>query len=278
MKGADLAISIHMRTILIYAGLGCALVLVLTPFACQKEVDSSNQPSMEEPLRTVLLKSLAAPASQPAGPSSVMVYIKMVVERKYGMLAHIIGKRDYTERDILYDANKSWWDNPLIAYADAPFVYDDAPFAHADVVGETDAQTIVGRGTSANVDVGLTLIPHAVVTVRSTPRSACIKGTITVSIETVDDYFDGVWTEMVRTKDKPLTFSFDTCDPGRKLEQIVHETRTIPEFSVERYTRDHEKWESRSNWPNDSKTGDTRIVIYGRNATLNVTGYRYASP
>jgi hypothetical protein len=254
---------VYARTIPVCAALACLLLLGLAPIAGPK----ANLPSQPP----------AAPASRPAGVSNVMVYVKMVIERKYGILAHIVGKRDYTERDIVYDAQKSWWDNPLVAYADAPFVRDDAPLAHTDVVGETDAETIAGASRSSNADVALTLIPHAVVTLRSTPRSDCIKGTITVSIDTVDDYFDGAWTELVRTIDKPLTFSFDTCDPGRQLEQIVHETRTIPTFAVERYTRDHEKWESRSHWPNEFRTGDTRVVIYGRDATLNVTGYRYAA-
>jgi len=197
-----------------------------------------------------------------------MVYIKTVVEKKYGFLAHIVGKRDITVRHTLYDVDHSWWDNPLIAYA-------ETPFAHPDVIGQADAEAIVGEGASANVSVRLTLVPHMVVAVKTMPRSDGIKGTITVSISTVADFFDGDWTEMVRAKDKRLSFSFDTCDPRKQLQQIVHETRTIPAFSLERYTRGHKKWEPRSRWPDKFESGDGRTVIYGKDIILDVTGYRY---
>ena len=269
MKAVELMISAGARMILFCAAPACALALLLTHVACQSTASPPAAAAPDESARPVILLSTAGPATQPAGPSSVMVYIKMVVDRKYGVLAHIVGNRDSSVRDPDYDATKRWWENPLVVYA-------DDPFAHFDVVGQADAEKIVGVGAGANVDVGLTLIPHAVVAMRTLPGSEGIKGTITVSISTIDDFYDGGWTEMVRTKDKLLTFNIDTCEPGRKLEQVVHENRTIPTFSLERYTRGHEKWEPRSRWPAEVKSGDSRTTIYGKDATLDVTGYRYA--
>jgi hypothetical protein len=257
------------RATLLWAVALCILVLSLAHIACQSIAGPTPEAATPAPAQPVILLSTAAPTSQPQSPSSVMVYIKMVIEKKYGFLAHIVGKRDFTERDIVYDIKNNWWDNPLIVYADAPFV-------HSDVTGQADAEAIVGEGVSSNADVRLTLTPHAVVSLRTNPPSDGIKGTITVSINTLDEYFDGGWIEMVRTKDKLLTFSFDTCDPGRPLAPILHETRAIDSFSLEHYTRDHDKWDSRKHWPEENKSGDARVVIYGKNAVLNVTGYRYA--
>jgi hypothetical protein len=256
----------HGRTILGLAAPACMLALVLSYTACQNR---SNEAAGGASLPPVCLMTAPAPASQPAGPSSVMVYIKMVIEKKYGFLAHVIGtKRDITESYTEYDADNSWWDNPLIVYA-------DAPFAHADVIGRADSEAITGWGNGANVRVRVTLVPHADVAVGTMPRSDGINGTITVSISTFADFYDGDWVEMVRAKDKRLSFSFNTCEPGKCLQETIHETRMVPAFSLERYTRGHEKWEPRSNWPDEPESGDGRTVIYGKDATLDVTGYRY---
>jgi hypothetical protein len=200
-----------------------------------------------------------------------MVYIEVVAKKKYGLLAHIFGKRDVTERRTIYDPRNSWWNNPLIAYADPPLV-------HPDVIGHADAEAIVGEGASANVDVHLTLVPHVVVALQTMPRSDAIKGTVTVSISTVADFFDGDWTEMVRIKDQRISFVFNTCDPREHLQQVLHVTRTIPAFLLERYTRGHEKWEPMSRWPAEPESGDARTVIYGEDAILDVTAYRYVKP
>jgi hypothetical protein len=269
MKVADLTLGLHAQSFPVWAARLCMLALVLTPIACQNRAKPPDESGAGGPLQSVSLPATAAPASQPTGHSSVMVYIKMVIEKKYGVLAHIIGgKRDNTVRHTFYDVNHSWWDNPLIAYA-------DPPFAHADVIGQADSEAIVGEGASANVDVLLTLVPHVNVTVRTIPKSDAIKGTITVSISTVADYFDGDWTEIVREKDKRLSFSFTTCDPSKRLQETMHEIRTVPAFSLERYTRGQEKWEPRSRWPDEFETGDARTIIYGKDAALDVTAYRY---
>jgi hypothetical protein len=55
-----------------------------------------------------------------------------------------------------------------------------------------------------------------------------------------------------------------------------HETRqTIPAFALERYTRDETKWEPRSNWPAEAANGDWHVVIYDKDASLEITSNRY---
>jgi hypothetical protein len=80
---------------------------------------------------------------------------------------------------------------------------------------------------------------------------------------------------MVHQDDRKITFHFDTCDPLQHMEVVRRETRTIPTFTFERYTRDEMKWEPKSNWPGQAESGDWHVVIYGRDATLEVTSYRY---
>jgi len=244
------------------------LVLTLALIACQSSSAPPDNPAAVVPLAQTTWLATTVPTSQPVGPSSVMVYIKTVIEKKYSLLAYLVGQRNVTIRHTVYDVNHSWWDNPLIAYA-------DAPLAQADVVGQADAEALTGQGNGDNISVKLTLVPHALVAVRTVPACDGLKGTITVSISTVADFFDGEWREMLRTTDRQLRFSFDTCDPHKQLHQVVHETRTIPAFSLERYTRGHVKWEPKTAWPDKPSSGDGRTVIYGKNAMLDVTGYRY---
>jgi len=236
------------------------LALVLTCTACQSSSTKSVNAHLPEPIHPA--------ASQPAGPSSVLVYIKMSTEQKFGLLAHAIGKRDFARRSNAYDAGNNWWENPLIVYA-------DPPLPRVDVIGQADAQPITGQGEGPNVAVHLTLIPHAEVALRMTPKCDGVKGTITVSVSTVADFFDGGWTEMIRAQNRRLSFSFNTCDPARHVQQIAHEKRAVPAFALERYTRNREKWEPKSNWPQEGEAGDWRTVIYGKDAILDVTGYRY---
>lgn len=200
--------------------------------------------------------------------SSVMVYVKMRIEKHYGVLAKLSGKENSTERSLPYDVDNAWWDNPLLVYADPPYV-------QPDVTAGADSQAIVGEGASSNVTVKVQAVPRAVVTVKTVPKTDAIEGTIHVTIGMTADYFDGEWTRMANEDNKQLTFHFDTRDPRKKAEAVGHETRTIPHFSFERYTRDQEKWESKSRWPTKPVSGDWRAVIYGKNATLDVTSYRY---
>jgi len=270
MKMTDFAISLHTRTLLLWPAPLWVFALLLAGVACQ-DTAGAEKIASADPLPATTLPTVAVtigPTSQPADSSSVMVYIKMVIDKKYGLLAHLVGNRDVTERQVVYDARNHWWINPLIAYADAPMI-------DADVIGHADALPIIGLGTSSHVGVCLSLTPHADISIRTNPPSDGIKGVITVSISTVDEFYDGAWTEMVRTKDRPIRFTFDTCDPAARLQEVMHQIRNVPSFSLERYTRGHEKWEPRSRWPAAVQSGDARTVIYGTDARLDVTGYRY---
>lgn len=270
LKVSDHAIDLHARSIRSLHSQVCALIVLLALNACQYSSNPADKSASPELLRPQLMPNVA-PASQPAGPTRIIVYIKTIAERKYGLLAHIIGKQDVTVRHLVLDPDKSWWDNPMIVYA-------DAPFAHPNVIGQADAEAIVSEGAGANVTVRLTLVPHVDLAMETIPSCDGIKGSITVSITAGADFYDGRWTQILRTKDHQLTFSFNTCDPNRRLQEIAHESRTIPEFSLERYSRGHEKWEPMSRWPAEFKSGDARTVIYGKDAKVNVTAYRYAEP
>ncbi|QNN21844.1 hypothetical protein HED60_06005 [Planctomycetales bacterium ZRK34] len=225
--------------------------------------ETAASPAIERPLEPQALPTTAASSS-----CSVMVYIKVVIDKEYNLLARVVGKRDYTWKRVKYDADNDWWDNPLVIHVDPPLL-------NADVAGHADAQIITGQGASANITVKVKLIPHADVSIKTLPPSDGIRGTITTTISTVAEYFDGRWTQMVLENDRPVTFTFDTCDPHRRLEEISRETRTIPTFAFERYTRDELKWEPRSAWPKVAVSGDWRVVIYGKNAIVHVTSYRY---
>lgn len=246
------------------------LATLLTQSACRNASHARPEVATSNPAQ-LAVASTSAPASQPVGSSSVKVYIKLVVGKKYGVLAQLAGRRDSTENQTSYDIDNKWWDNPLVVYA-------DAPLPDPDVTGRADNPAILGEGASANVTVVVSLVPHADVAVHTTPQCDGIKGTITVNITTMADYYDGGWTNLVRMDGQKLTFRFDTCDPHKDLEPIGHEIRTVPAFALERYTRHHEKWEPKSNWPAKPASGDFRTAIYGKDARLEFTAYRYREP
>jgi hypothetical protein len=210
-----------------------------------------------------------AEATVPAGPTSVRVCIMMVIHKDYGALARIAGKKNVTERDEAFDAGKSWWDNPMV-------IYEDASFPNSAVTANADSAAIKGRGRSRNVAVEMTLVPHADVTLKSLVASDCIRGTLTATIATRSDYYDGKWTEVANVRDQEVAFDFDTSDKSRALTATTSESRSLPPFSFERYTRDRRKWEPRSAWPAKPRNGDWRCTIEVRDAKLRITGYQYA--
>jgi hypothetical protein len=220
------------------------------------------------------LTATAAPTTLPAGPTSVRVSIEMVIHKKYGTLAHISGKRDVTITDQPYDEAKSWWDNPMVIHQDAAF--RNSARNPGGLAAGADSATIGGSGSSSNVSVDLTLVPHADITLNTLAVSDCLKGTITATITTESDYFDGKWTPVARAKDSPVSFDFDTSDKSRPLRPTTRESRAMPPFVFERYIRDREKWEPRSAWPASPKSGDWRSSIYVKDAKLLMTGYQYA--
>jgi hypothetical protein len=201
----------------------------------------------------------------------VTVYIKTVVDKRFGVLAYLGGSRNTIDRHLVYKPGNAWWDNPLVVYQEQPLP------GSIDMTGGADGAEIVGLGTSANVAVNLLLIPHAEITLHTQPKCDAIKGTIQVRISAASDYFDGSWTPMAQVHDKTLLFAFDTCDPSRSREAIGNEVRSVSAFSFERYTRDKQKWEARNTWPAQPENGDWRISISGNEATMDITTYRYSS-
>jgi hypothetical protein len=226
-----------------------------------KAVPAADRPDSEAVVITV------PPTTLPAGASSVRVSIQMIIHKKYGTLAHLTGRKDITVTDTPYDAAKSWWDNnPML-------IFDDAAYGDSAVTADADSATITGRGRSANVRVDLTLVPHADLTSDPLSTSDCLKGTITATITTESDYYDGKWTAVARAKDTPIAFNFDTSDPSKPLRPTTSETRKFPPFTFERYTRDREKWSPKSAWPTKPQNGDWRCTIYVNDARLSLIGY-----
>jgi hypothetical protein len=74
----------------------------------------------------------------------------------------------------------------------------------------------------------MTLVPHADITLKTLIASDCLKGTLTASITTVSDYYDGKWTQVAVVKDTPVAFNFDTSDKPRRMEATASETREVP--------------------------------------------------
>ncbi len=204
---------------------------------------------------------------QHIAPTSVMVYFKSITDKKYGWLAHRIGKIDLTVNSTSYDQRKNWWENP-------PIVYEETPVANPDTTGGADCEVIKGHGTSSNIELWVRLIGHADVAVKTTPQCDCMKGAITATTTASHSYHDGDWTEVVSVKDKLLTFRFDTCDKSKILEALGADNRTIP-ISFERYTRGKRKWEPKSTWPATPERGDVKTVFYATDAQLEITGYHY---
>ena len=221
------------------------------------------------PLPDETLTATTPATTLPAGPTSVRVSIMMVVHKKYGALARLTGRRDITITDEPYDEGKSWWDNPMV-------IHQDASFPNSGLAAGADSTAITGRGSSSNVSVDLTLVPHVDITLNTLAASDCLKGTITATITTVSDYYDGKWTPVARAKDSPVAFDFDTSDKSRPLRPTTREARAMPPFSFERYIRDRQKWEPRSAWPGNPQSGDWRSSIYVKGVKLVITGYQYA--
>ena len=253
------------RAYKIAATLAVLLCLASLQLMCQ---GGSGPPIDDQSIVTAAVITKSA-TTLPAGPTSVRVCIMMVVHKEYGLLAHVSGKRDITVTDKPYAAGKNWWDNPMV-------IFQDPSFPNSALAAGASAAPIAGSGKSANVSVEMTLVPHADITLKTPATSDCIKGTLTATITTVSDYYDGKWTRVVNVSDKPVVFNFDTSDESRPLRPTASESRTVPPFTFERYRREHEKWEPRNAWPTNPKSGDWRCTIYVKDAKLAITGYQYA--
>lgn len=236
---------------------------------CGGDVERAEREPIVAPPGAVNVATLPPPTPKAAG-TSVTIYIKIVMHKKYGLLAKLLaGKQDETWRSADYDPANPWWENPLV-------VYRDPPLLAVDAVGRVDAPVITGEGSSGNIRIRLSLTPHAEVAIRTIPSSDAIAGTLETNISTVGEFYDGGWVEMVRVADRKVTFEFDTRESDQQMEVISEETRTIPAFFFERYTREQQKWEPRSNWPTQEESGDWRVVVVAEQATLRVTRFRDA--
>ena len=238
------------------------LALVFIPVICVFAADDAPPP----------------PPAKPRLVSSVTAYIKMVITKEYGFLAHVAGKRNSTVISKPYDpANPNWWENPLVIYAEPP-VPPGAPAPSCPcILGCCDLDCITGTGVSSNARVSLNLVPHVDVNMAALPGCDGMKGTLTVRIRADASFFDGEWTPMLTLAEKTVTFAIDTCDPNRAAKAVAHEVRTFPVWAFERYTRSHEKWEPQTAWPAAPKNGDWQAKIYGTDAKLDVTGFRYTN-
>jgi hypothetical protein len=240
------------------------LCLVSLQFMCR---NGGGPPQADQSHQTETVTMTVA-TTLPAGPTSVRVCIMMIVRKEYGLLAHVGGSRDATVTDQPYDAGKSWWDNPMV-------IFEDPSFPNSALAAGASAAPIAGSGTSPNVSVEMTLVPHADITLKTFAATDCMKGTLTATITTMSEYYDGKWVQLANAKDKPVTFNFDTSDKSRPLQRTASEIRTVPPFSFARYTREHQRWESRSIWPAKPKNGDWRCTIDIKDARLAITGYKY---
>lgn len=259
-RGMKIAVTLAMPAIL--------LSLVSLQIVCQNGAAPPKDAQSTDALHAGETITTTAATTLPAGPISVRVSIMMVIHKEYGALAHLMGKRNVTVTDEPYEAGKSWWDNPMV-------IHKDVSFPNSAVSADANSAPIAGRGQSANVSVEMTLVPHAEITLKTPATCDCIKGTLTATITTVSEYYDGKWTRVAAATDQKITFNFDNSDKSMSLRQTITETRTMPSFSFERYTRDRQKWEPKSAWPADPQSGDWRCAIYVKDAKLMITGYEY---
>ena len=218
-------------------------------------------------------KQVAAAPTPSAPPvagttqSSVLIYMKSVTVKKYGFLAHVSGYRDSSESLTVYDPAKEWWARPALLYA-------DAPISDPDAVGGADGVVMKGIGSSSNVNVTVALTCHADAALKTLPKADCIKGTIRATLTASAGFFEGGWTDVVTVKDKPFVFTIDTSDKSRRLKPTGTERRTI-QLSFEAYTRGRQRWAPKTEWPESPERADVRVVLYAKDAQLEVTGSRY---
>jgi hypothetical protein len=54
----------------------------------------------------------AKSVNQSAGLGSVMVYMKLLVQTRYGLIANVEGERNVVDRGSLFTADHRWWESP----------------------------------------------------------------------------------------------------------------------------------------------------------------------
>ena len=252
-------------------GLACVLVAVLAGAACvvisrlggRRGAPCAALPSAPAPVAA----ATSAASPKPTVQTCVGLYLKRVTSKKYGWAAHVSGRRDCVEDRTVMDPRKNWWETPAV-------LYQDVPMANPDVAAGADVGEIKGSGSSPNVEVRTTVTGHATLALKTATRSDCMKGTITVTLNGSGQYYDDDWTPLFEVKDRTLVFAFDTRDPARPVTVTGTDCRAFHVF-LELYRRDTQRWSPKSEWPDTRERADTRTVLYSRDATLEVTGYRY---
>jgi hypothetical protein len=210
----------------------------------------------------------------PKGPDAAgtaqtraLMYMKSLTVKKYGWLAHQVGYQDSSESLTVFDPRKDWWMRPAL-------LYQEMPISDPDIAGGADCEVMKGIGKSSNVDVTVALTCHAVVALKTMPKADCMKGTIKATLIASASFFEGHWHNVVTVKDKPFVFKFDTCDGSRPIKATGTESRSF-QISFEAYTRAREFWSPKTTWPRKPERADIQIVLYARDAQLEITGYRY---
>ncbi|NBB94914.1 MAG: hypothetical protein GVY16_04150 [Planctomycetes bacterium] len=258
------------RAVMVIISLVLVFVLawaLIPGMSCQNHQETGLPP--EKPGRSLPAQVSATPSASLTFLTSVKVYIKLVIDRKYGLLAQRAGKEDSKVQRMVDSPENKWWDNPMVVYEESPLSRDP------DLTAGFDGKEIAGLGKSANATVAITMIPHAEIAIATLPKCDGLKATITVRITAASGFYDGSWTKVVRVENKAVVFSFDTCDPSRRLEAVSSKTRTLPDFAFERYTRHEVKWEPRNAWPTQPENGDFWTTIYGSDGVIDVTAYKY---
>ena len=199
--------------------------------------------------------------------SSILIYMKSVTGKKYGWLAHRAGYQDSADSLMIFDLKKDWWARPALLYQETPI---PGPF----VVGGADCEVMKGIGSSSNVDVTVVLTCHTDLALKTLPKADCMKGTIMARLTTSASFFEGRWVNVVTVKDKLFIFKVDTCDKSKRIKPTDTESRNI-QISFEAYARGRKVWAPKSEWPKTPERADVRVVVYARDAQLDVTGYRY---
>lgn len=247
---------------------GCGLVCALCAMLAGCVDTYSPQAGPSDTGREVVASP--TPTDPPApgtAQTSVLIYMKSITEKKYGVLARLVGYRDSSESLTIYEPGKNWWESPAL-------LYEDAPISDPDTAGGADCEVIEGIGGSSNVDVTVALTCHADIALKTLSKADCMKGTIMAKATASASFFDTRWTDVVTVRDKPFVFEIDTCDSSRRIRPIGTERRTI-QVSFEAYTRGRARWTPKTEWPATPERADVRAVLYARDAQLVVTGYRY---
>jgi hypothetical protein len=97
------------------------VALFLTQAACQGVAERTARVANTTAPAALDTPAQHPPTRQGAGTSSVVIYVKVVVDKTYTVLADVLGGMcDSTWERTEYDAANPWWKNALVGYAEPP--------------------------------------------------------------------------------------------------------------------------------------------------------------